>query len=218
MFRLLFILILIVTGAVQAKPVLRQQRQASTTTTSPSSSSDTEIDYQDISEQEEINLEQPHIQRDLRIAELLSENLTRNHTRLVLQKALDLLNKPATTKRIVVMHANNCSERSISAKYRWFKRPYLERFKKAIEAGGHRSSKQQQIEKYVRGKLTEARSRRLAVHEYNLRRWALEEANRIGYDNFCASEFWLHNFKKRNNVVSRKITELGNRAMNNQLE
>lgn len=38
--------------------------------------------------------------------------------------------------------------------------------------------------------------------------WALREARKIGADTFKASLNWLNNFKKRNNISSRKITKI----------
>ena len=278
---LCFIIILIVGAASgDSSPRVARQVHPSTTTVAPTSTDSEDEYFSSDHEDHEI------IERAKQIAELFPEPMTRNKTKLVLQKALDLLNKPTpstsrascrgpsveqeaknvlraltgdptigsssedshqspmkgqaaddlyceervvvagtnrrisldTMERILDMYEDHCSERTIKAKYRWYDRKYIDRFRRAIAANGNRNSKREKIENYVKKQVVDARWRRLPVHEYHLKRWALDETGRIEADNFKASEYWVHNFKKRNGIVSRKITELGSRAMNNQTD
>lgn len=119
-------------------------------------------------------------------------------------------------KDIVSMKDRGCSIRTIKARYNRYRPQYLERFRQAIASGGSRASRRSQIDRFVYSRFIDARFKKLPVHEYQLKRWALEKAGHLDDEGFRASDHWVHQFKKRNNIVSRKVTELGNRAMNDQ--
>lgn len=63
------------------------------------------------------------------------------------------------------------------------------------------------IDNFTLKKFIESRAKNLIIHDFNLKIWSLEFANSIKFDSFKASDSWLYNFKKRNNIVSRKITK-----------
>jgi hypothetical protein len=85
---------------------------------------------------------------------------------------------------------------------------YVSRFKKYLENNGTRRQKLQEIDKCVYQKLFEAREQYLPVHDIDLRRWAVNISREVGFNDFQASEFWIHNFKTRHNICSRKITNI----------
>jgi hypothetical protein len=51
----------------------------------------------------------------------------------------------------------------------------------------------------------EKRAFRIAVHDRDLRRWAIQEARQLTLTGFKASPSWLYDFKVNHSVVSRKI-------------
>jgi hypothetical protein len=57
------------------------------------------------------------------------------------------------------------------------------------------------------------REKRLPLHDRDLRRWALQEAQQIGVIGFKASRSWLHLFKRSHAIVGRKITKFVTRVM-----
>ena len=83
----------------------------------------------------------------------------------------------------------------------------LNRWEKQIKNGGTQQDKYKMIDNFTLNKFIESRAKNLIIHDLNLKVWSLEFANSIQFDSFKASDKWLHNFKKRNNIVSRKITK-----------
>ena len=47
----------------------------------------------------------------------------------------------------------------------------------------------------------------LSIHDIDLKRFVLKKARGVGDDTFVASDHWLHNFKQRHGIYSRKITK-----------
>jgi hypothetical protein len=45
------------------------------------------------------------------------------------------------------------------------------------------------------------------VHDIDLKRWALLKKKEVGLPAFVASHFWLIYFKRKNRILSRKITK-----------
>ena len=64
-----------------------------------------------------------------------------------------------------------------------------------------------QVDAAVLATFTETRSKMLPVHDSDLAKWALETANKIGLQ-FLASKKWIYNFKRRHELVSRKVTKV----------
>lgn len=62
------------------------------------------------------------------------------------------------------------------------------------------------LDKEVLQRFSTLRSELVAIHEFELKDIAYETARELGMPDFKASDFWIHVFKKRNNIVSRKIT------------
>lgn len=122
-----------------------------------------------------------------------------------------------TMERIVELHRNGHSEKSIRGKYRWYKRQYLSRFERRL-ASGTSWTQWQDIDDYVHGQVEAAIDSRMPVHEYMMRQWALERANQIGADDFVASSKWLHVFKQRHKYTSLKVTRYEGQAAVDQRE
>ena len=116
---------------------------------------------------------------------------------------------PETMQRIVALLDRNRSEKSIRGEYPWFRRQYADRFRRCLNSGSPTSYKMDQILRKVNA---HRRSANNPLHEYMLRRWGLERAREIGADFFKASSFWIHSFKKRNRIVSRKVTKFRSRS------
>lgn len=94
----------------------------------------------------------------------------------------------------------------------------LYRWEKQVEAGGSTDDKFCDIKSFTFEKFMSAKSERLIIHDFDLRRWALQRSKALGLINFTgwfnsffsnillASHGWLHNFKDEHRIVSRKIT------------
>lgn len=67
----------------------------------------------------------------------------------------------------------------------------------------------QTISQYVLDQFKEALDKRLTVHDLDIRRWALESAEKLSLSThlFTSSDKWIHMFKKVNGIVSRKINK-----------
>jgi hypothetical protein len=91
-------------------------------------------------------------------------------------------------------------------------------WEKQIENKGTRNDKLLLIYNSTVNRFIEAKNSRLIVHESDLRRWALNTNREVGLENFTASSKWIHNFKKANRIVSRKITKFVTRKYSEEME
>lgn len=80
------------------------------------------------------------------------------------------------------------------------------------EKEGTKFMKFKTIDECVYEKFCEAFNNFDTIHERDLQEWALVEAERLLIPDFKASARWLHLFKKRHRIVSRKITKLRTRS------
>jgi hypothetical protein len=85
---------------------------------------------------------------------------------------------------------------------------YIRRFRKYIESQGTKKQKLDQIDSFVYKSFDNSRQQLLSIHDIDLKRWALRKASELGDKTFMASDYWLYTFKKRHNIVSRKISKL----------
>ncbi len=83
----------------------------------------------------------------------------------------------------------------------------LARFREYVQNDGNRRQELSRLELSVLENFKQARDANLPVHETDIRRWSLTQAAVEGIDNFLASDKWLSNFKRRNNIRSRKVTK-----------
>ena len=81
----------------------------------------------------------------------------------------------------------------------------LIRFQKYVDNHGSRLEKLETIHNYVQNKFEEAKHNYKIVHDRDLRFWAYEINETLQFIKFKASNFWLHQFKTINHIVSRKI-------------
>ena len=61
---------------------------------------------------------------------------------------------------------------------------------------------------YVYDQFQSAQRSLLAIHDINLRLWALQKARELDLNNFEASDKWLLTFKHRHRISSGKVTKL----------
>ena len=85
---------------------------------------------------------------------------------------------------------------------------YISRFRNYIEQQGTKRQKGQHIDEMVFKRFTEVRQNSLMVHDVDIQRWALKVAKEIKVDEFRASDGCLKNFKARNGIVSRRVTNI----------
>lgn len=97
----------------------------------------------------------------------------------------------------------------------------LYRWEKQIEEGGSRLEKLRNISKYVLQQFNNATENRLPVHDIDLKRWGLlaKENVQLASKYFKASSKWVHNFKVKHGIVSRKVNKFVTTAqLTNQSE
>jgi len=85
---------------------------------------------------------------------------------------------------------------------------YIGRFRRYLEKHGTKKQKLDRIDDYVFDIFERARGNALPVHEIDLRRWALKKAMDESLHDFAASNHWLDTFKRRHNIISRKVTKV----------
>ena len=79
----------------------------------------------------------------------------------------------------------------------------LYRWDEQVHEAGSRIDKLRIINSGVLERFVNYRDQRLIVHDFDLRRFALDVNINIGLTNFSASTLWLLNFKKTHRIVSR---------------
>jgi hypothetical protein len=85
---------------------------------------------------------------------------------------------------------------------------YIARFRHYLERHGTKKQKLDKIDDHVFDMFEQARENTVPVHDIDLRRWALQKAMDESLHNFVASNYWLHTFKYKHNIVSRKVTKV----------
>lgn len=116
-----------------------------------------------------------------------------------------------TLKNIIRLSDQGKSEKAIQSQYKWFRRQYLPRMRRHIEAGGPYSDLYEDIESHVQRKINDSLEAKLPIHDYHLRQWGFDRADEINASGFKASQRWLTGIKKRADLVGRKVTDLSSR-------
>lgn len=80
-------------------------------------------------------------------------------------------------------------------------------WKQQISAGGTRKDNLFKVSEYTLQKFKEALQSKLTVHDLDLKRWALQKKHELNMHWFKASPKWILQFKRKHNIVSRKITK-----------
>lgn len=132
-------------------------------------------------------------------------------------RKLDAMTTPKTLQKLQHHYANISS---LSTVYDWKKiilengnrnlaiRFFNSRYRicqKLLFSGGLYKDKLIEIDSNVLQRFKQSRADRIRVHDRQLIRWGMEKSRELNID-FRASHHWLLNFKKRHNIVSRKIT------------
>lgn len=123
-----------------------------------------------------------------------------------------------TMRTIVSMHESGQSEKSICGKYKWFKRQYIDYFKKCIDRNGSRVQLFEKINEFVLQKFRQTRENYLPVHDRMLVEWGRQKAVELGVDFFKGAGRWVHDFKRRNRIASHKVTRYSSRTEREQRE
>jgi hypothetical protein len=63
------------------------------------------------------------------------------------------------------------------------------------------------INDFVLEKFNNAITKKLIVHDKDLKRWALLKKKQVQLLEFSASDLWVLCFKRKNRIISRKITK-----------
>ena len=127
----------------------------------------------------------------------------------------------STKKKILQLHNGRKSASAIQKLYPWFRPGYIERFRESCQSDeGSQLGRIESINSYVRARAKEVMRSKGPLHDYMLVRWAMQRAGELDARSFfTASHQWLWNFKKKNGIVSRKITAFISKAsMENQNE
>lgn len=113
----------------------------------------------------------------------------------------------------------NYSFKTLQTRFRELTSPMrLSRIRKYVEQGGTRREKHRQISEFVLTKAIFARRDNFVIHDKDLRLWAIRKAHELDLPDFVASATWLKEFKKRNKLVSRKITRFVSERFSKDLE
>ena len=78
-------------------------------------------------------------------------------------------------------------------------------WKTQIDRNGSKFHKFKLVNDYLNQKFQNCRQNNISVHNWDLKGWVLCYSRENNID-FKASPFWLHKFKRRNKIRSRKIT------------
>ena len=81
------------------------------------------------------------------------------------------------------------------------------RMKNFVESCGNRPSKINELKNGLYTKFINQRTRLASIHDWNLEIWAKEINADLKIENFKASHSFIHNFKKKYRISSRKITK-----------
>ena len=99
--------------------------------------------------------------------------------------------------------------RNVQNKFRRIKdQSYMSRFRDYIEKGGTKKQKVDSVDDYVYNNFERARDLLCAVHDIDLKRWAVRKARMMSLHGFVASDHWILNFKHKHNICSRKIIKV----------
>lgn len=96
---------------------------------------------------------------------------------------------------------------TLQSKFRRVKhRVYVTRFKEYDEKLGTVREKFKKISQFVWENYRAARDSCAAVHDRDLKRWAIRKARELNLIMFKASDTWIKSFKRKNNIGNRRVT------------
>lgn len=113
------------------------------------------------------------------------------------------------TMNAIVKYSKTHTFSSLRSRYRGIKyKQQLHRIKQYINTQGTKAQKLQRIDEFVFAQFTHARESYLPVHDFDLKRLAIQKARCLNFSGFTASHHWLLEFKRRHHISSRKVTKL----------
>ncbi|MDI9313009.1 MAG: hypothetical protein QM535_22555 [Limnohabitans sp.] len=80
-------------------------------------------------------------------------------------------------------------------------------FAKSVDNSGNQNQKWREVSLFVSKRFDESIAQKLIVHDCDLKTWGIEKARDLQIPNFSISKGWLHNFKVRHRIVSRKVNK-----------
>lgn len=124
-----------------------------------------------------------------------------------LESANDIFTMDYMLNVVRFKDAGNSFE-TVKHRFRRVKYPtYISRFRAYITNMGTKREKFDKVSEYVFRRCLEARDGFNTYHDKDIKRWALSKAREVGLPDFTSSHTWINEFKKRNRIVSRKITK-----------
>lgn len=119
----------------------------------------------------------------------------------------------ATMRKIIQLVESGRSEEKVRKMYPWYRKGMLKDFRRCVVEGNSRMTAMQTVNKNVWERFERERIAGHPIRGYHIRDWAMHEAIRLGAErHFKASTKWLHNFKRKYGISSRKITKISSRA------
>lgn len=112
-----------------------------------------------------------------------------------------------TMQRIVKMTDEGKSLATIQGKYKWYRRQYLNDFRKCVEEGGSHTMKRDRINKEVKKNVDHMLDSNLPLRPYMIRSFGRRAATANNATWFKASKRWMDSFRKANRLSSRKVTK-----------
>ena len=85
---------------------------------------------------------------------------------------------------------------------------YIARFRHYLEKHGTKKQKLDKTDDHVFDMFERARENALPVHDIDFRPWVPQKAMDESLHHFLASSYWLHTFKNKHNIISRKVTKV----------
>jgi hypothetical protein len=97
----------------------------------------------------------------------------------------------------VILCFNQYGWKRVTQRYKRVKHyRYISRFKEYIEQNGTDSQKLKKLHELLWDRFTSCILKREIMHDFDLKRWALQIAKEVLLNNFKASDSWLLLFKK----------------------
>uniref|UniRef100_A0A915EMF6 HTH CENPB-type domain-containing protein n=1 Tax=Ditylenchus dipsaci TaxID=166011 RepID=A0A915EMF6_9BILA len=84
----------------------------------------------------------------------------------------------------------------------------ITRIKAYVANEGTTQMKIQEVDERTFAEFLNCREEGIVIHDRDIEEMALSAAEGIGLENFKAGHSWIHLFKKRHNILSRKITKM----------
>ena len=113
------------------------------------------------------------------------------------------------TRSNIVEYFEKYGQTATLKRYKSFKNDSkkLRRLIDQHKTAGSRDFKLLQVKNIFYEQFKDRRDRLISVHDWDLKKWALEAAKQVSLDNFKAERGFILNFKKSHRITSRRITK-----------